>query len=119
MPDENNDISADNDTEIVPSIAPDLMADAATIQPAGNPADAVAIKKLKYRFWLSLFSLFMSGIFGALALLGVAAGYGLANELEGGNPTELVFTFKIITAIMITLAPTCIWVAYKMRPGGD
>lgn len=119
MPDKNNGKNTENDTEIVPSIQPNLMADAATIQPAENPADAVAIKKLKYRFWLSLFSLFMSGIFGALALLGVAAGYGLANELEGGDPSELVFTFKVMTAVLITLAPACIWVAYKMRPGGD
>ena len=111
--------NTDKDIELMPTTPPSLIPDAVPISPEDTPADSVAIKALKYRFWLSFFALFMSGIFGLLSLLSVAAGYALANEMQGGDPSELVLSFKIMTSIFITLAPTCIWVAYKLRPGGN
>lgn len=88
-------------------------------QTAFTSAEQIALKTVKFRFWLSLTALFMSAIFGILAIVSVAAGYGLANEVEGGDPLETIFTFKIVTAVFMAMTGVCVWTAYKLRPGGD
>ncbi|WP_262694468.1 hypothetical protein [Kordiimonas aquimaris] len=73
----------------------------------------------KYRFWLSFTALLLSILFGVLGVGTFAAGQGLA--LEHTDPVkvdETIFLFKMIGTVVLGITIGCLWIAYKLRPGG-
>lgn len=80
---------------------------------APQPANATY---MKYRFWLSFTAIFMSAVFGFLALGSFAAGSGLSANLHSENPEPTIFLYNTVGAILMAMMPVCLFLAWKLRP---
>lgn len=90
-------------------------ASASPEQPTASP-DKIA----RYRFWLSFMALLVSFLFGFTGLGAFSAGEGLAGDVAAGaDHGRVVLTFGIVGTILLTLAPVCLYLAWRFRPGGE
>ncbi|MBO6505374.1 MAG: hypothetical protein JJ850_09345 [Kordiimonadaceae bacterium] len=82
-----------------------------------SPESAV-VDYIKYRFWLSFMAIIMFAVFGFLALGSFAAGSGLSANLHSENPEPTIFLYNTVGAILLTMMPVRLFLAWKLRPGG-
>ena len=72
----------------------------------------------KYRFWLTVIALVMSGVFALMGLGIFSLGQALAAAPENIDPDATILTFNFIGSILIAMVPACLLLAYILRPGG-
>lgn len=74
----------------------------------------------KYRFWLSFTSLWISILFGILGVLSFATGQALSHEhTDPAKIDETVFLFNMVGTFVLGITVGCLFLAYKLRPGGE
>lgn len=72
----------------------------------------------KYRFWLTVIALVMSGVFAFMGVGIFSLGQGLASAPENIDPDATILTFNFIGTIVLAMTPACLLLAYMLRPGG-
>lgn len=72
----------------------------------------------KYRFWLTVIALVMSGIFAFMGVGCFSLGQALAAAPENIDPDVTILTFNFIGSILLIMVPACLLLAYMLRPGG-
>jgi len=72
----------------------------------------------KYRFWLTVIAMVMSGVFAFMGLGSFSLGQGLASAPENIDPDATVLTFNFIGSVLLLMVPACLLLAYMLRPSG-
>ena len=72
----------------------------------------------KYRFWVTVIALVMSGFFALMGLGSFSLGQALAAAPENIDPDVTILTFNFIGAILLVMTPACLLLAYMLRPDG-
>ncbi len=88
-------------------------------QPTDTPLKADPTKVAKYRAWLSATALLVAAIFGTLAMGAFPAGEGLAAENGADQIGRVILTFNILGIVLFGFTAATLYLAWRLRPGGE
>lgn len=84
-----------------------------------TPTADAAAATAKYRFWLVFLCLVLSAFLGTIALGALSAGEGMAVKMSAADRNTLMERYEWLCFGLWLLAAGALYLAYKLRPGGD